>query len=390
MENTKRILVVYHNEDADGLVSAAITWGYLKGLDETNLADNVNKAGDINYFIADLCKVKETDNLLENGDTVDFLGANYAQLSDMVLKVGGCDKFVAKWKRKYDSIIMVDISFNEFDVMLSLYNKYKEKFLWIDHHKAVIDASFELGFNKAQGLRETCTSALMLTYHWFYGTYKMNSLQQSMEESHILLRNLAGYDSWQPENHLVASLETALCFTRGFEQYTKLELPRVIDLIAPVLFLDVNNYIVSDIDDMINVLEDTVCDIQNIGFNIVDTQKMMWKRAADLFGDSTFSIYNKNNKKERTLVLFIQATGSSMMFDFLKGTQTKHVCVFKRMPTMCKDKQWAISLYNVNDDDEMHVGRYLKERWGGGGHKGAGGATISQEAFDRIMEEKVI
>lgn len=408
MEKTKRTLVVYHNEDADGLVSAAITWCYLKGLDETHLFTNIKAKDDLSDFMYGFGKVNETDNILETGTVVDFLGTNYAQLSDIVLKAGGCNKFVAKWKRKYDNIIMVDVSFNELDVMLSLYNKYKGQFLWLDHHKAVIDASFEYGFNKVAGIRDTCTSALMLTYHWFFGTYKMNSLPQSIKESNFLLRQLAGYDSWQPENHSVSSLDCALCFTRGFEQYTRLNLKSVVGVIAPILFCDVYDNIRKDADRCIkwnkgwyrmltemsfyygSIVGRDTDEVENIGIAAVDAQKMMWKRAADLFGDSTFNIINTKNEKERTLVLFMQSTCTSLMFDFLKGTQTKHVCVFKRMPTMCKDKQWTISLYNINDDDEMRVGCYLKERYGGGGHKGAGGATISQETFDRIMEEKVI
>ena len=51
--------------------------------------------------------------------------------------------------------------------------------------------------------------------------------------------------------------------------------------------------------------------------------------------------------------------------------------IFKHNPS----GEWTISLYNIYEDDWFHCGEYLKRIFGGGGHVGAAGATLSENEF---------
>ena len=51
----------------------------------------------------------------------------------------------------------------------------------------------------------------------------------------------------------------------------------------------------------------------------------------------------------------------------------------------------VISLYNTDRmDHTFHCGTYLHDKYGGGGHEGAAGATISIETFAKILKTKKI
>ena len=53
---------------------------------------------------------------------------------------------------------------------------------------------------------------------------------------------------------------------------------------------------------------------------------------------------------------------------------------------------WNVSLYNINGDYDkvFHCGKYLNQKYGGGGHAGAAGADLSNEIFNRIMCTKTL
>lgn len=404
MEQTNnKTLVIYHKEDADGLVSAAIVYCYLNGL----TTDKIIAGYDHNYMIDDIVddindKVAEQINNNINTD-FKFIGTTYAELSDMLLKNGGTSKLVKHWHEDYNRIIMVDISFNETDVMYSLYKEYGTNFYWFDHHKPIINASYndKKPFYNIQGFRDTNTSTLMLVYHYFYGIIKLDSLQQSMEGANILLRALAGYDSWQPEKHNLKvenEFNYAMTITRGFEYMTKLSLPLVVFYISYAIAEDLSKQLhyynenINFNDKAFSVKVGkfytyyntenciTIKEIIKYGEIIINNNNILWENAVKQFGDRTFNING-----EETCVLFMQTGCNSTVFSFLKSSNTKHVAVFKRIPTANSKKQWNISLYNVNDDDNLNIGKYLKDKYNGGGHCGAGGCTISQSQFNKIM-----
>lgn len=401
------ILLIYHKEDADGLMSAAITYCYLYGLSWNTIVNTAKENLLEEWFIGIYESIDGKTNqdqvcALPSGAKVTLKGVSYADLTDLLNSMGGANKLVSKWKKQYTHVIMTDISFNETDVMFSLYKEYKEYFVWFDHHKAVITTSenADTSFDKAAGLRDTATSALMLVYHYFYGTGYCNSLQQSMQTAPEILRLLAGYDSWQPKTHLIESLERALTFTKGFENEIKMNAAETVLFASFALYNSIMNgeyensmkelketdaatyEVISNYADYVYNYLDAECDIIESNGNIViNAQKQMWKQSVQQYGDYSFTVNG-----ESCCTLFSQMASNSKMFECVKDKGIEHVAVFKRV----SETKWVLSLYNTCDESKFNVGTYLKERYAGGGHKGAGGATLSGEQFDAIMVSKNI
>lgn len=120
----KKILVIYHRVDYDGLCSMAVTKSALLKL-------NPDRA------------------------YIEIFGYNYG---DDCLDI---DTIIAS----QDEIYLVDISFPAAD-MLKLANSGKAT--WIDHHITQITESQECGFDKMPGLRVNGTAACELCWNYFY------------------------------------------------------------------------------------------------------------------------------------------------------------------------------------------------------------------------------
>ena len=400
------ILLIYHKEDADGLMSAAIAYCYLCGISWDAIVKKANE-GILEEWLTGIYegldgRTSKDRMLLPCGAGVTMKGVSYADLTNLVNSAGGAEKLAEKLKKQYTRVIATDISFNETDVMFSLYKKYKENFVWFDHHKAVIASSADTGrpFYKASGLRDTATSALMLVYHYFYGTMYCHSLCQSMQTAPEMLRLLAGYDSWQPKPHLVESLERAQSFTKGFEYKIKMNIADAVLYAAFALYSSIinNEYgnslkklketdekayenILASADYVNRYLDGQLSEIERDGRVVIGAQKQMWEQSVEQFGDYSFTVNG-----ESCCALFSQMAANSKMFDCVRDKGIEHVAVFKRTP----ESKWVLSLYNTDGDSKFCVGQYLKERYGGGGHPGAGGATLDAGQFDAIMVSRNI
>jgi hypothetical protein len=84
-----------------------------------------------------------------------------------------------------------------------------------------------------------------------------------------------------------------------------------------------------------------------------------------------------------TAMMMAQYPTSSLMFKSV-ADKVLNGLIFKRLP----NGQWNISLYNTNDNDDFHCGKYLKEKYKGGGHAGAAGCTISEKDFIKVLKNK--
>jgi hypothetical protein len=110
-------------------------------------------------------------------------------------------------------------------------------------------------------------------------------------------------------------------------------------------------------------------------------------------GDLTWKIAGTNRK---VCMLVTSGGSSSLMFKSLRRPENcpqeefNKYCdngvVFKKT----KDSEWTISLYNINEEDTFSCGEYLKNKYKGGGHIGAAGATISQAKFIKMLKAKEI
>ena len=78
-------------------------------------------------------------------------------------------------KKHYDKVFIVDLCPDPNEFMLDLFNHFKDKLIWIDHHikpDVEFEEMFKLQYpgNFIKGLRadeEHCTSAALLTYKYF-------------------------------------------------------------------------------------------------------------------------------------------------------------------------------------------------------------------------------
>lgn len=143
----KKITIIYHRVDYDGLFSALICKHFF----------------DINY---------------PSEVSINTLGFTYGDtLPDLQLL-----------KENSDKVIMVDISF-PVDYMLKLIESIgKENIVWIDHHITAIRDSIRSDYNDLPGLRdsETNKGACELTWEWFFKDI----------ETPKIIKYLSAYDVW--------------------------------------------------------------------------------------------------------------------------------------------------------------------------------------------------
>ena len=104
-------------------------------------------------------------------------------------------------KKHYDKVFIVDLCPDPNEFMLDLFNHFKDKLIWIDHHikpDVEFEEMFKLQYpgNFIKGLRadkEHCTSAALLTYKYFEANYNAEC-----NISHIptWLKYCSDFDCW--------------------------------------------------------------------------------------------------------------------------------------------------------------------------------------------------
>ena len=354
----KKYLIIYHKEDADGLVSAAIIYNYI-----LNKLHNGNK--------------DEVE--------IETLGTTYTELTAMINQYGAANKgmVVDMLRIMYDGIFMTDISFNESEVMKLLYNKFKDSFVWIDHHFPIIQSSIKEGFDTIPGKRDKRTSAIGLSYIYCYGNDIFKTLEEQLKEIPVLFKQLAGYDSFNWEYH-GCTFEECYNVNKGFEYLTKLDLNVIIEKVKYILSL--NNKDDIDFNNQLYILKNSYYDK---GKEIAEYEDEYWKNIIQTSGDDTFTIDGKYGPERKTLVLVMQGKTCSTFFKSLIDTDIRNVAVFKRVPNPQNDKTWNVSVYNIRreDDEEFNVGMYLKKRYKyAGGHRGAGGMSLTNAQFNKIFK----
>jgi len=333
----KKYLIIYHNEDNDGLFSASIFYYYL---------------------IHQLHVLKE--------DIILF-GANYNMLSEY-----SKENSVEDLHNKFSNIIMVDISFNDVKYMKSLWKEFKYNFIWCDHHKPIIDESFKNRFDDIPGIRDTTRSAILCVYKFLYDQFDEKYNDKTIPE---LLRVLSAWDSWTYEREgyefdYVKNINKAITILYKLDFQEIYKLTEFIFHEKTLIDLDYyNNY-----GDVLNRYDDIVME------NIIKTS-----------GDCSWKVRFYDEDKGRPLyhsacAIFHQGATNSTMFKSLKRKGINHGLVFKHQP----NGNWVLSMYNVSEDEWTHCGEFLKERYNGGGHKGAAGCTLTEDQFINILKDKIL
>ncbi len=325
-------LIIYHEEDNDGLFSAAIIYNYLRN-----------------------------ELHIEKGN-ISLLGMTYAKLASEFP-----DKEALKEKLYdvYTNIFMTDISFNDYKQMIGLKRLYENKFVWIDHHAPIITSSMKYKFDDIIGERYTSRSALLLAYRFLYDPF---DLKYNNGEAPILFRMLSAYDSWSYERENV-DFNVCRNVNKGVDYVFKLDITKVIDAVYNILYDDTKSggYIT----------------FERIGATLNEYDDIKNAELISKYGDFSWKVNGTP-----TVMLMVQGPTSSLMFKSVKYKNIKHGIVLKYLP----NGNYVVSLYNINTeyDKEFHCGKYLKEKYNGGGHAGAAGCTLTPKQFQKIMKTKEI
>mgnify|MGYP002517748203 CR=1 FL=1 len=161
-----KYLLIYHKEDNDGVCSAAIVANQIKKMN------------------------KEDYSLI-------YFPATYKLLSDLYLKG---EEYLNEYFDNYTHVIMCDVSFNEYKAMIYLKNKFKQNFIWFDHHLPIIKESFKHKFDNLNGVRDHTRSTILNVYKYFYDEF---DILYNNKKAPKLLWYLSTFDSWtHKENNL--------------------------------------------------------------------------------------------------------------------------------------------------------------------------------------------
>lgn len=327
-ENNKKYLIVYHKEDNDGLFSMAIIYNYL------------------------------VEELHINKDNISLYGADYNDLDNVNYKID--------WHDNYDVVYMTDISFDNINDMLNIKEHYSDNFIWIDHHKTIIDSTNKYDFNNTvKGLRNTKHSALYNAFVYLYP-------EKQIPDLFVLL---SAWDSWSYKEENI-DFEFCRNVNTGVTIEFNLDSDDIISYVHALLY----GYYSTEPEKSLTYIQ--IQEYETRGkyeWEITDNQN---KLIISNYGDFTWTVGDDNRT---ACALFLQGQTSSLIFKTCKD-KVKNGIVFKHLP----DGNWGISLYNTDNEDTFHCGDYLKYNYNGGGHQGAAGAQVSEDKFIEILKAKTI
>lgn len=330
-----KYLLIYHQEDNDGVLSAAIMKKWI------------------------------VETLKQPSSEIKLFPATYGRLNNVQES-----KEYLEWPNQYDTVIMTDISFNDAKMMKWLYKTYKDKFIWIDHHAPIIKESTKLDFDEAIGIRRTDHSAIWCMYKFLYDPL-------DTEKVPLTVRMLSAWDSWTYD---AEHIDQDFCrmFNKGITLVSNLKVSWWI-----------KNYDLLDID----VTPETpkFNEIYKTGKHECELEDARNVEMIRTNGDPTWTVNG-------IPAIMVATTGStnSLMFKSLQvmdpsETDLRIAVVMKH----CKDGNWTVSLYNIYDFNGnksnplyFHCGEYLHEKYNGGGHEGAAGCTLSVKQFCKAIKSK--
>ncbi|MBQ3414707.1 MAG: hypothetical protein IJH39_05020 [Clostridia bacterium] len=334
----KKYLIIYHFEDNDGCCSAAIMKYYLTH--ELNVDEKDITLFGANYAI--LAQIyKDNFNFVHNGKDINLLN-------------------------DFNHIIMTDVSFNDFNAMKEIYEVYGSNFTWVDHHTPIINESVRQKYDvKINGVRDTNRSALLNMYKYCYDPLDIKYVNG---DAPYLLRILSAWDSFTFENEGI-DFEYARKVNMGFTKWYNLD--------VDIWYSNIGNFILGTPEFNKSYADEGY----KIGKEEADAYDERNEKIIKNFGMPGFTVNGRP-----AILLFMSEGTSSLIFKSVMDKYKNGICA-KTNPS----GNIVISLYNTDrNDHSFHCGTYLHDKYGGGGHEGAAGATLSCETFINIIKTKQI
>lgn len=285
-----------------------------------------------------------------NKDNIKLFGADYNDLDKLSLD----DDIIKNSTHIYIS----DVSFDTVEKMIQLKEMFGENLVWIDHHKPMIDNSISKGFDDIKGIRDTKHSALYNAFKYLYPTHDIPEL----------FKLLSAWDSWSYD---AEGIDFDLC------KYINIGVNNIYNL-NPDFIINYVYLLIYIYNDYINPPD--IGELYEIGKFEAKILDRTYENNVKAYGDFSWTVNGRT-----ACAMFIQGPSNSQMFKVCKD-KVQNGIVFKHLP----DSNWALSLYNTDNQHDFHCGEYLKKHFNGGGHEGAAGCQISEELFINILKQKKI
>lgn len=345
----KKYLIIYHKDDNDGVLSGAMLFNYLT---------------DVRHIAK---------------DDIETYGADYNMLAEF-----SRTHKPSALHEEYENLILTDISFNDSEYMKKLYKEFGSNMIWCDHHAPIIKESLLKGFDGIPGERLTDRSAILCVYKFLYDPLDEDWTSVQIPE---ILNVLSAWDSWTYEQRgferdFVRDVNKGLTFDRNLDFLAMC----AVDPMIVFHYKNVSSMSEEEKGEMHNSSIEMIKRFRQIGKMLNEYDDINAENNVRDCGDLEWKVVDEETGDRRACALFIQGASNSQMFKSLIGTEIRHGIVFKHQ----KNSNWTVSMYNVNDDDDFHCGEFLKKKYGGGGHKGAAGCTLTEKQFIEILQNKCI
>lgn len=333
MSRFKKFLIVYHQEDNDGIISGAMYYDYLTRV-----------------------KGVSAENIVLAPSTYSNIVSNL-KLDDK--------KDAFAYIKSFNEVMFTDISLNRIDLFKQLIELSNDKnadfrLKWIDHHKPVIESMNNVFPNlktEVVGIRNTSHSAIYLMYKFLYPSRFMPLIYQI----------LSAWDSWTYDENI--DKEKADYVNKAITARLELNFDKAVKFVQET---ERDPY---DRENKIPKIYYKEGEAISKYLTVSDSELIK------NFGDFGWSLEKVKGELESAVAIFNQGSSNSIMFSSCKD-RVQHGIVFKKKP----DWGWSVSLYNTNDECDFDCGEYLKQKYNGGGHSGAAGCIITDEQFNKIIE----
>lgn len=248
----------------------------------------------------------------------------------------------------YGKIYIADIALPA-EEMRRLYDE--NRLVWIDHHATSIADAVAGGYSNAPGLRREGVGACELCWEYMYA-----------EEVPMFVQLISAYDVFDKKRFDWESM--TLPFQYGVRQNLGLN---------PDAFLEA-------LRDG-KLMEDKLAWLLSDGRTIVRYVRQGGARAAKTYG---FTVTLAGSIK--ALCLLTADFGSIAVEETARESGCSVIICANRLDA----ESYKISCYSTSGDAPIHLGEYLKETYGGGGHRNAAGAVIGFKEFESLIREEKI
>ena len=252
----------------------------------------------------------------------------------------------------FDTVFVLDICL-PVPVMKELSGK--THLVWVDHHATSIREMEDAGLGDLPGLRGTGVGACELTWQ----------LLRSYEKIPACVELLSAYDVWDKERFDWEG--TTLAFQYGMRNRYGLDAEAFRKNFTDGRF----------------ALEDGT-DILSEGKAILRYVRETGTNGARSYG---FDVTVAGTMKGLALLTDTGSSGPYEREALDRGAEV--IVLLNRLGDKRNDSGttlYKVSCFCPSGKPSVHLGEYLKDAYGGGGHEGAAGATLTEEQFFHILK----